>query len=276
MQIWYYPPPLKRHPAAGPELPTVAVIRENILRGFRYDGTWLWGGQTIAGAQLPASSWVASANECDVPVDLAGGGTEPQFRAGGEIRFDTAPADVLDELNKADNGRLAEIGGVYKTRSGAPGAAVFSFTDADILSSEAQTFDPFANLATQVNHVTARYLSPAEGWNLSLPAAISAAEMNWPLVTLTPFRVNFPAVGRLLMRTACNWLAGESYGSVKPKSAFVKTYAEPSTVVTVLSVPAGASLTGMTLTVIALATGSRSTPPLAVPPSSCTWNRIEA
>ena len=35
--------------------------------------------------------------------------------------------------------------------------------------------------------------------------------------------------------------------------------------------PLGASLTEATLIVIRLAVGSRSTPPLAVPPSSCTW-----
>jgi hypothetical protein len=29
VQIWFYPPPLKRHRAAGPDLPYVAVIREN-------------------------------------------------------------------------------------------------------------------------------------------------------------------------------------------------------------------------------------------------------
>ena len=41
--------------------------------------------------------------------------------------------------------------------------------------------------------------------------------------------------------------------------------------VTVLSAPAGASLTAVTLMVIVLGDWSRSTPPLAVPPSSCTW-----
>ena len=41
---------------------------------------------------------------------------------------------------------------------------------------------------------------------------------------------------------------------------------------TVLSVPSGASFTAVTLTVIVFGVGSRSTPPLAVPPSSCTWN----
>ena len=40
---------------------------------------------------------------------------------------------------------------------------------------------------------------------------------------------------------------------------------------TVLFVPAGASLTAVTLTVRVLGEASRSTPPLAVPPSSWTW-----
>jgi putative tail protein len=149
-----------------------AVIRENVLRGIRWDGQWQWGGQTVTDAQLPAASWFAAANECDVPIALAAVGTEPQFSAGGEIRYDTTPADVIDALLKADNGRLAEIGGVYKTRSGAPGVAVLSFTDADILSSDKQTFEPFAPQAQQINHVTGRYISAAEGWNFKDAAAL--------------------------------------------------------------------------------------------------------
>ena len=39
----------------------------------------------------------------------------------------------------------------------------------------------------------------------------------------------------------------------------------------VLSVPVGASFTAVTLTVMVLGEASRSMPPLAVPPLSCTW-----
>jgi hypothetical protein len=155
----------------------VAVIRENIVRGIKYDGVWQWGGQTVTESQLPASSWMAAANECDAPIALAGGGTEPQFRAGGEISYGLLPADVIDALNKADNGRLAEIGGVYKTRSGAAGAAVLSFTDASILSDQAQTFEPFAGMAAQVNYVTAHYTSAAEGWNIKDAPALADASL---------------------------------------------------------------------------------------------------
>lgn len=154
-----------------------AVIRENILRGIKYDGVWQWGAQTVTAAQLPASSWMAAASECDSAVALVGGGTEPQFRAGGEIGYGLLPADVIDELNKADNGRLAEIGGVYKTRSGAPGAAVFSFTDASILSDKEQTFEPFAGMASQVNYVAAHYMSAAEGWNIKDAPALADATL---------------------------------------------------------------------------------------------------
>src|ERR1700686_3936413 len=40
----------------------------------------------------------------------------------------------------------------------------------------------------------------------------------------------------------------------------------------VLLAPGGAWFTGVALKVIVLGVGSRFTPPLAVPPSSCTWN----
>ncbi|MNC87180.1 hypothetical protein D3C83_28840 [compost metagenome] len=70
--------------------------------------------------------------------------------------------------------------------------------------------------------------------------------------------------------TARKAFTGESPASVKPKSALEKMYGASSLVVTVWSAPAGASLTGLTLIVIVFGVGSRSTPPFAVPPLSCT------
>ena len=90
-------------------------------------------------------------------------------------------------------------------------------------------------------------------------------------MTATPLSVRLPAPGRVVIFTASSALAGLSLASLKPKSAVANVYAVSSSVVTVLLAPDGASLTAVTLTVIVLAVGSRSTPPLAVPPSSCTW-----
>lgn len=136
----------------------------NVVRGIRFDGKWVFGGQTVGGYQLPISTCSAAMNVCDVAVGKMGGGTEPQYEAGGEVTFDTEPADLLEELMKSCNGRMAEIGGIYKPRAGAPGTSIFHFTDDDILSTDPQTLEPFPSLAAVINAVTAKYVEPREGW----------------------------------------------------------------------------------------------------------------
>ncbi|WP_336801484.1 phage tail protein [Kaistia sp. MMO-174] len=138
----------------------------NVVRGITYKGKYFFGGQTVTGSQLPISSWAAGMNECDLAVAVVGAGTEPQYQSGGEISLDTEPADVIAELLKCCNGRLAEIGGIYKPHAGAPGLAVYSFTDDDVLSTDPQTFEPFPSLADVVNGATGKYTEPSEGWNI--------------------------------------------------------------------------------------------------------------
>jgi len=81
-----------------------------------------------------------------------------------------------------------------------------------------------------------------------------------------------PATAMLpvVMVTALSALAGVSAASLKPKSSAAKTYAVSSRVLTVRLAPAGASLTVVTSMVMVRAVGSRSTPPLSVPPPSRT------
>jgi hypothetical protein len=146
----------------SPDNPVVAAY--NVVRGIRFEGKWFFGAQTVSAAQLPLSVWTAAANECDRMVPAIGSGTEKQFRAAGEISLEAIPADVLAELMKACNGRLAEVGGIYKPHVGAAGSAVFAFTDADILTSDKQLLDPFPSLDQAVNAVTAKYVEPSEGW----------------------------------------------------------------------------------------------------------------
>ncbi len=123
-----------------------ATLIYNIIRGIRYGGNWLYGGQNLSASRLPFGSWAAAANECDADIDLAGGGTEKQFRVAGEIALSTQPVDAIETLLRCCNGRMAEIGGIYKIVVGGPGAPVASFGDDDILVTEDQEFDPFPNL----------------------------------------------------------------------------------------------------------------------------------
>ncbi|MGN6146870.1 MAG: phage tail protein, partial [Mesorhizobium sp.] len=141
-----------------------AVHVYNIIRGIRYGDEWVYGGQTIDAYQLPAANWMAAANACDEAINLAGGGTEPRYRSGCQITVDQPPADVIESILRGCSGRVAEVGGAFKMHVGAPGAAVYSFTDEQIIVTEARSFDPFPGLEQTFNGAQASYPEPAEKW----------------------------------------------------------------------------------------------------------------
>ncbi|MFN3575362.1 MAG: phage tail protein [Tabrizicola sp.] len=134
----------------------------NILRGIEMPDGSVYGGGFPA-EDVPLASWFAAMNECDMPV-ANGSGSEPQFRAGLEVRVDEEPADIIAELMKASAGNIAEIGGMWKTRAGPPGSPVYLMTDADIVSSSPQEFKPFPNMAGSYNGAHATFPDPDAAW----------------------------------------------------------------------------------------------------------------
>lgn len=142
-----------------------AVIIYNIIRGIYYGSEWVYGGQNLPSFRLPAANWMAAMNECDRLIDLDGGGQEKQFRAGYEIRGDQEPLEIIEELLKGCNGRLSEAGGIFKIAVGAPGAAVYSFTDSDIIITKEQSYQPFPGLDATHNAIEATYPEPEEMWS---------------------------------------------------------------------------------------------------------------
>ena len=80
-----------------------------------------------------------------------------------------------------------------------------------------------------------------------------ASVTTWPVVMATPESLSVPVVGKVVILTLAKALAGLSLGSVKPKSAAASATAVSSSVVRVLSAPAGASLTGITVMVVTAA-----------------------
>ena len=68
---------------------------------------------------------------------------------------------------------------------------------------------------------------------------MSAARILWPAVTATPFKVNVPAEGNVVMMTAFS-VPFSPAASTKPKSSALKVLAVSSRVSTVLSVAVGA------------------------------------
>ena len=101
------------------------------------------------------------------------------------------------------------------------------------------------------------------GLNCNQPLLMSDNAMLCPAVTATPLSVNKPAPGSVLILTANRPLAGESLGSVNPKSLAANVSTVSSNVVTVLSVPDGASLTELTV-IVTVALFESSNPSFAL------------
>lgn len=132
----------------------------NIARGMYYNDEWVYGGQNWPAFRLPSSSWFAAMNACDLNVD-----GEPQFHGGGIVEADVEPASSLEELLRSSSGLIAEIGGIYKVRVGAPGAPVYGYTDDHIVVTREQGYEPFPGLENTFNIVRLSYTEPVEKWS---------------------------------------------------------------------------------------------------------------
>lgn len=171
-----------------------AVIAYNVIRGVYYGDEWVFGGKNLAAWRLPAAEWIAAANECDATIELLNGGTEPTFRCGMEIRVDMDAADVLEEIGRASNMRFPLVGGQIKALVGLPGAAVFSFSDADVIITEGQSFKPFFPLSETFNALSATYPEPAEKWSTKdSPEYIDTEAMAADDGRYLPTSISYPA-----------------------------------------------------------------------------------
>lgn len=142
-----------------------AVQLYNVLRGIRYNGQWFYGLQDVSAAQLPVAHWIGQINKCASAINGVDG-PEPLFRSSAEIPVNAEIHAIIENLLTACNGRLSDAGGVYKLYAGAPDAPVATLSDDDILSTSDQSFTPFLGLAETVNGVSAKYPSPAAGWQV--------------------------------------------------------------------------------------------------------------
>ncbi len=157
-----------------------AVMAYNVARGLYFGSEWVHGGRNYDAYRLPRSAFVAAANACDVVKD-----GRPSYRAGLQVFVDTDSLDVLEDLRVACAGRFSETGGRIKFSAGAPGAAVFAFTDGDIVITSEQDYQPFPTPDRVYNAARAVYPEPSYGWQPKdaaeyAPAAYLAADRGEP------------------------------------------------------------------------------------------------
>lgn len=135
----------------------------NVKRGITLPGLGVWGTE-VAAEDLPLSNWFACMNACDASVTHDTGVVEPAFRSGIEVTVDAEPAAVIAELLKACTGQLAEVGGVWKGRVGAPGLPVYFMSDSDIIVTKGGSRDPHKPIKERFNAVIATGPDPSIGW----------------------------------------------------------------------------------------------------------------
>lgn len=132
-----------------------------LMKGIYYGDEWVYGPQNITDANFVYSNLEAQMDKCDA---LRDGTTEKRFRFGMEVNVDAEPHAIIGELLKACEGRVAEIGGIYKFLVGEPDAAVVSITDEDVVITKGQTYEPFPGFENLFNGIGATYPEPAEAW----------------------------------------------------------------------------------------------------------------
>jgi hypothetical protein len=149
------------------------VLMYNVARGVYYDGKWVHGGRNFAAHRLPASSWMAAINEADRAMEEG----RKQFRGGLEVFVDEEPLDTLEDLRVGCAGRLAEVGGALKLSVGSPAGAVFSFTDANVVVTSDQDYEPFPSVKSTHNTITSDYPEPKERWEYKDAPEKTSAEL---------------------------------------------------------------------------------------------------
>ncbi|WP_306130992.1 phage tail protein [Roseovarius sp. MMSF_3350] len=147
----------------GDHLPAVKIY--NLFRGMSFGNDWFYGLQGLSEAQLPVDHWITQIEKCRATVN-AQDGDEPRYRSGGEIAVANSVGDAIQAEIDACNGRIAEIGGVFKLFVGGPDAPVKQFSDEDILTTEKKSLTPFFGLADTINGVSGKYPDPGQAYQI--------------------------------------------------------------------------------------------------------------
>ncbi|MDO6758536.1 phage tail protein [Phaeobacter inhibens] len=155
----------------------LALLAYSVLRGFEFPDGTRWGGEARL-ADLPLSVWAAAMNEADRLIATKDENEEPQFRGGFEIKIaETEPAEVLERFMDACTGDLAEEGGTWYVRMGAPQVPSAFLTDDDLIVDAPMSLTPFAGLADSMNSLTLKYPNPAIAWEVSEAERILRPEL---------------------------------------------------------------------------------------------------
>ncbi len=146
---------------------------------------------------------IASANVCDEPVPLAGGGIEPRYTCNGVVSLADSPQGIIEGMLTAMAGSCAYAGGQWSIHAGYYRVPTVTLT-ADDVREGGLTLTTRQSRANNFNAVRGTFISPENDWVPDdFPAYVSptyvaedGGEVTYSDITL-PFTISAATAQRL-------------------------------------------------------------------------------
>jgi hypothetical protein len=136
-----------------------------------------WGYKLNYGTDIPTSQLVAAANTCDQSVNLAAGGTEPNYSCNGQFTLSMKRGEILQNMLTSCAGRITNGGGQWIIWPGAwQGVSGSPINFMSVAAGKPQ-WKPKVGSYDLYNAVKGTYMSPINNWQTSdFPAYLQNSE----------------------------------------------------------------------------------------------------
>jgi hypothetical protein len=141
-----------------------ALITRAYTIGFENNGVRVVGLGCDDANDLPEADWEAAADECDEDVNLAAGGSEDRYRAGGMISARENAREVIAELTAAMGGVHVDVGGQVTVLPGVARTPVMDIAEEDLLADEGLVYVGRRTADERVNSISSTFVNPDDGW----------------------------------------------------------------------------------------------------------------
>lgn len=140
-----------------------AIIEYNVRRGIYIDDQLIFGLGLPSG-DLLLDTYVAAANDCDEPVPLAAGGTEPRYLMGTQIDAQQPVSEVLARIRTAMAGYIVDRAGEFAILTGVTQSVAGTFSDDDAIVGQQISFSRFRPRPEVATAVHGNFSDPLQQW----------------------------------------------------------------------------------------------------------------
>jgi hypothetical protein len=152
-----------RDPASDPYDPSTWPYTENAALHYLWFKTVFMGNDYATKIAPVEQMWIDAANDCDIAIPLAAGGTEPKYRAAIVFPADADPVQVDDMIRATFDGWSAvDENGCIRVHSGKLYEPTVSIGPDQIVDYELQEF---VEDEDRLNEIITRYVSAAHDYN---------------------------------------------------------------------------------------------------------------